>query len=178
MLIGEQQPLGRYDLTDSLTIGEGSVRTLLKRLTKEGYIIAERHQGQSLTKKGLDLFEEIKQDIPFGLYVDMGNLAMYEHSFANLVKRKGDAVKDGVLQRDEALICAGYGRAGATTLVMKEGMLVMPPDNTNTLLENEHESILLLDSLRPDEGDAIVIGSSLDRNMAREVAMAASITLC
>ena len=178
LLIGERQPLGRYDLTDSMTIGEGSVRTLLKRLTKEGYITAEQHHGQSLTKKGQGLFEDIKQDIPFGLFVDIGNLAIYQYSFANLIKGKGNRVKDGVLQRDEALICAGYGRAGATTLVMRNGLLVMPPDDTNTLLENERESILLLDSLRPEEGDAIVIGSSIDSNMAREVAMAASTTLC
>ena len=42
LLIGRNQPLGRYELCDNLTIGEGSVRTLLKHLTTNGYIAPEK----------------------------------------------------------------------------------------------------------------------------------------
>jgi len=178
LLIGEQQPLGRYDLADNITIGEGSIRTLLKRLTNGGYTTAELHHGQKLTSEGQIFFDAIRQDIPFGLFLELDDLTIYEHSFANVVKHKGSKVTDGVLQRDEALVCAGYGKAGATTLIMESGMLLMPPDKTNIMLGNEQESILLLDSLRPQDGDAVVIGSSIDKNLAREVAMAASMTLC
>ena len=47
----------------------------------------------------------------------------------------------------------------------------------NTLLSNEREALLILDSLRPEEGDAVVIGSAEDRNLAREVSMASTMTL-
>ncbi|MHA2084619.1 MAG: hypothetical protein ACXABD_12755, partial [Candidatus Thorarchaeota archaeon] len=50
-MIGREQPLGRYDICARMSIGEGSVRTLLKRLSESGYIIAEGKQGQVLTLK-------------------------------------------------------------------------------------------------------------------------------
>ena len=36
MLIGREQPLGRYELRDKMSIGEGTARTLLKRFTESG----------------------------------------------------------------------------------------------------------------------------------------------
>ena len=59
LLIGALQPVGRYDLCAQLTLGEGSVRSLMKRLSKGGYIAAEGKQGQKLTPKGKSLFDDI-----------------------------------------------------------------------------------------------------------------------
>lgn len=177
VLIGREQPLGRYDLCEKMSVGEGSVRTLLKRLTESRYIEAEGKQGQSLTAAGRKLFEEISEDIPVGLELDVRSLVMYEHGFANLVRGKSHLITDGIRQRDEAIIQAGYGKAGATTIVQHNGMLVMPPDDFHMLTEYERETLLIIESLRPRDGDVIVIGSADDPNLAREAAMAASMTL-
>jgi DNA-binding PadR family transcriptional regulator len=177
LLIGENEPLGRYDLSENLTIGEGSIRTLLKRLTERGYIVAELRQGQRLTKRGREMFNAIRADMPFGLFLELGNLVLHEHSYASLVTKKAERVLDGVRQRDEAMIQGGHGKAGATTLVMKGGMLVMPPDCSNVLLTNEKESLLIIDTLRPEEDDVIVIGSAINNNLAKEVSVAAALTL-
>ncbi|MFW9799402.1 MAG: DUF4443 domain-containing protein [Candidatus Thorarchaeota archaeon] len=177
ILIGREEPLGRYELNQNLSVGEGSARTLLKRLTEAGYISPEGKQGQRLTSKGRTLFEAFSQDVPLGLFLDVPGLVMYRTAFANLVKQKGASLRDGIRQRDEAIIQGGYGKAGATSLVMRDGLLVMPPDNFQPLPEYEKETLLILDSLRPEENDAIVLGSADDRNMAREVSMAAVMTL-
>ncbi len=177
VMIGREQPLGRYELCQNMSIGEGSVRTLLRRFTEAGLIMADGKQGQRLTSRGQRLFKDILKDIPMGLFLDLGSLAIYPHTYANLVRGRAGLVRDGIRQRDEAIVQGGREHAGATTLVMKNGLLLMPPDDHNVLLTSEREATLILESLRPQDGDVIVIGASDDRNLAREVAMAAALTL-
>ncbi|MFW9907079.1 MAG: DUF4443 domain-containing protein [Candidatus Thorarchaeota archaeon] len=178
IMIGREQPLGRYELCEQMSVGEGSARTLLKRLTEAGYITAEGKQGQKLTSKGRNLFDRITNDVPIGLALSLGSLVIHNSAYANLVKDKATAVKDGIRQRDEAIIQGGgYGQAGATTLVQKDGMLLMPPDDFNILFEYEAEALLILESLRVKDNDVVVIGSANDEKLAREVSMAAVLTL-
>ena len=178
IMIGREQPLGRYELRDRMSVGEGSARTLLKRLSEAGYITAEGKQGQKLTEKGQSLFDRITKEIPLGLALEMGDLVVHRQAFAFLVKRKAFKVRDGIRQRDEAIIQGGgYGQAGATTIVQKNGLLVMPPDDFNILLGYEKEALLIVESLRVEDNDVIVIGSADDINLAREVSMAAVMTL-
>jgi hypothetical protein len=174
VMIGRQEPLGRYELCQNMSIGEGSVRTLLKRFTENGYITPEGRQGQRLTPKGKALFDRISKDIPNGLFLDIGSLVMYEKGYANLVRNRAHKVNDGVRQRDEAIIQGGYGQAGATTLTFQDGVLNMPPGKFPVLSE---EGLLIMDTLRPIDEDVIVIGSANDPNLARDVAMAAAMTL-
>ncbi len=176
-MIGREQPLGRYELCDKMSIGEGSARTLLKRLTEADYIEPEGKQGQRLTSRGQRLFDEIARDVPLGLMLDVKQLVMYEYAFANLVRNKASAVTDGVRQRDEAIIQGGYGKAGASTLIQKNVRLVMPPDDFHILLAYEVETLLIIESLRPEDNDVIILGSADDPNVAREVSMAAVMTL-
>ncbi|MFX1578873.1 MAG: DUF4443 domain-containing protein [Promethearchaeota archaeon] len=177
VMIGREQPLGRYELCDKMSIGEGSARTLLKRLTEADYIEPEGKQGQRLTQKGQELFNEIMKDVPIGLQLDVRKLVMYEYAYANLVKNKAAVVTDGVRQRDEAIIQGGYGKAGATTLIQRNIRLVMPPDDFHILVTYEAETLLIIESLRPENNDVVVIGSADDPNLAREVSMAAVMTL-
>jgi hypothetical protein len=177
IMIGREEPLGRYELCQNMSVGEGSVRTLLKRFTESEYIVPEGRQGQRLTSKGKTLFDQISRDIPNGLFLDIGPLVMFDKAFANLVKGKAGIVTDGVRQRDEAIIQGGYGKAGATTLIHKNGSLIMPPGEYHVIVQYEREGVLIIDSLRPRDGDVIVIGSSNDQNLAREVSMAAVMTL-
>lgn len=177
ILIGREQPLGRYDLCEKMSIGEGSVRTLMKRFSEAGLIEAEGKQGQTLTDLGQALFDKITKDVPIGLELDIRRLVMYECAFANLVKGRANRISDGIRQRDEAIIQGGYGQAGATTLVQKAGNLVMPPDDFHILREYEQETILVVESLRAEDNDVVIIGSANESNLAREVAMAAVMTL-
>ena len=176
VMIGREQPLGRYELCDKMSIGEGSARTLLKRLTEADFIEPEGKQGQRLTSSQR-LFNEIIHDVPIGLMLDVNQLVMYEHAYANLVKNKASVITDGVRQRDEAIIQGGYGKAGASTLIQKNIRLVMPPDDFHILLTYEAETVLIIESLRPEDNDVVIIGSADDPNLAREVSMAAVMTL-
>ena len=177
VMIGREQPLGRYELCENMSIGEGSVRTLIRRLTEEGYVEADGKQGQRLTDSGHALFREITGHVPIGLFLELQDLVLYEKAYANLVRGRAGRVTKGIRQRDEAIIQGGVDAAGATTLIYKRGFLVIPPDDFNVLTAYEKPALLLLDSLKPSEGDAVVIGTSDDANVAREVSMAAVMTL-
>ena len=177
IMIGRQQPLGRYELCQNMSIGEGSARTLLKRLTESEYTVADGKQGQKLTQRGQALFDQLTHDLPLGLFVDVPRLVMYDHAYANLAKSRAHKVTDGIRQRDEAIIQGGYGKAGATTLTYNSGVLSMPPGNFDILAEYGDQVVLVIDSLRPQDGDVVVIGSAKDANLAREVSMAAVMTL-
>ncbi|NWF96805.1 MAG: DUF4443 domain-containing protein [Candidatus Thorarchaeota archaeon] len=177
VMIGREQPLGRYEMCENMSIGEGSVRTLIKRLTEEGFTEADGKQGQRLTQKGLALFKAITADIPMGLFLDLRGLVLYKKAYANLVRGRAKHVTNGIRQRDEAIVHGGLDSAGATTLVYRNGLLVMPPDDFQVLRVYERQTLLLLDSLKPEDGDAVVIGTSDDPNVAREVSMAAAMTL-
>jgi hypothetical protein len=177
ILIGREQPLGRYDLCEKMSIGEGSVRTLMKRFSEANLIEAEGKQGQTLTSNGQALFDRISKDVPIGLELEVRRLVMYDFAFANLVKGRINKITDGVRQRDEAIIQGGYGQAGATTLIQKGGSLVMPPDDFHILREYEEETLLVVESLRTEDEDVVIIGSANEPNLAREVAMAAVMTL-
>ncbi|MFW9787966.1 MAG: DUF4443 domain-containing protein [Candidatus Thorarchaeota archaeon] len=177
IMIGREQPLGRYELCDKMSIGEGSVRTLLKRLSDADFIEPEGKQGQKLTSKGKELFDDVSHDVPIGLMLDVRQLVMYEYAYANLVRDRASQVTDGVRQRDEAIIQGGYGKAGATTLIQRNIRLVMPPDDFHILVAYEAETLLIIESLRPKNNDVVVIGSADDPNLAREVSMAAVMTL-
>jgi len=177
IMIGRGQPLGRYELCHNMSIGEGSARTLLKRLTEADYIKADRKQGQKLTHKGQALFDRMTRDVPLGLFLEVPKLVTHKYAFANLVKARAHRVNDGIRQRDETIIQGGYHRAGSTTLVMKHGVLAMPPGDFNVMSEYGNEAALIVESLRPQDEDVLVIGSADDENLAREVSMAAVMTL-
>lgn len=177
VMIGRQQPLGRYELCENMSVGEGSVRTLLKRLTEEGYVQPEGKQGQRLTQKGQELFNDIIDDVPFGLFLNLGKLVVYEKAFANLVRQRAHKVGNGIRQRDEAVIQGGHARAGATTIVQKNGALVIPPDDFSVISRYQDEAILVAEALKPEDGDVVVIGTANNPNLAREVSMAAVMTL-
>ena len=53
----------------------------------------------------------------------------------------------------------------------------MPPDDFHILIAYEAETVLIIESLRPENNDVVVIGSADDPNLAREVSMAAVMTL-
>ncbi len=177
IMIGREQPLGRYEICEKMSIGEGSVRTLLKRLSDADYIEPEGKQGQRLTSRGQRLFNEVTHDVPIGLMLDVGQQVLYEYAYANRVKNKAARITDGVRQRDEAIIQGGYGSAGATTLIQRETRLVMPPDDFHILIAYEAETVLIMESLKPEKNDVVVIGSADNSNLAREVSMAAVMTL-
>jgi hypothetical protein len=78
---------------------------------------------------------------------------------AIILKKYAFATKSGMEQRDYAIM---YGATGATTLLYKDERFVFPNEHVDCLVRDLKTRNALLDSLRPENGDMIIIASAND----------------
>jgi Domain of unknown function (DUF4443) len=110
-----------------------------------------------MTQKGEAIFSELLSSIPAEMSLPKGSIALGKFNYVILLKKFGVAVKSGIEQRDAAI---KIGAKGARTLLFKDGKFAMPTDINYDSLEKEPEiDILITKRLKPQEGDAIIIGS-------------------
>lgn len=165
-LIAKHGRIGRKDLANELRIGEGSMRTVLNQLKKRDLITSSRG-GHALTTNGKRALGKPLELVK----VDAGDLTVGEVDVATVVREAAAKVKKGIEQRDEAIKA---GSAGATVLIFKNGKLQFP----DRFIELEKKvSELIIKTLKPQEGDAIVIGTADDVVRAEAGARAAARTL-
>jgi predicted transcriptional regulator len=144
--------MGRQQLAGRLGIGEGSARTIVKRLMAEG-LISTTKGGMALTEKGERLVIDVHNLIR-GSELRMTGVTVGVSDYAVLVKGASRCVKLGVEQRDSALIA---GAKGATTLVFDGVDFRMPGVD----VEPEGElSRSLMSALSPMKGDVVIIGTA------------------
>jgi len=161
--------MGRQRLGEALGLGEGSVRTLVSLLRSRGLIRADE-RGMRLTSRGLRELEAAGLE---SSPVSARGLSVSECDVAVRVRGAAGRVRDGLRQRDEAVMA---GAEGATTLVVRGGRLLMPPetdiDSSSPELAGQVRRAFQL-----MEGDAIVIGSARSRRAAEDGALAAAVDL-
>ncbi len=149
LFVLDEKPIGRQKLAVTLSIGEGSVRTLLRKLERRGLVSSDR-SGCRLTPKGAELYSEAKKT--FYLFRPKPGTLSEKISFGVGV-RGGAQVARGIKERDEAIKA---GAEGAVTLVCRGKELLMP-GLTNVTKEHPELSRGVLASVEPAEGDAIII---------------------
>lgn len=165
-LIAERKTIGRKQLTEELGVGEGSVRTILNQLKKRGLITSSRG-GHSLTEKGR---HALGKPLEF-VKVDVKDLTVGEVNIATIVRGAADKVKRGVEQRDDAI---KVGAQGATVLIFKGGKLQFP---NGFLRVGKKGSDIIINTFKPRDGDAVVIGTATTLRSAEAGARAAARTL-
>jgi hypothetical protein len=164
-VIDMQGPVGRKALADILQIGEGSTRTILDKMIREGCVENTR-RGAVLTDRGRKRLESSGIVV---VPVNLEALTLGKHNCAVLVKSMSDRIKTGCEQRDEAVRA---GAVGATTLVVKEGRIVFPSDDNYP----DQEIVAPLRRLFTlEEGDAVIIGSGYSYEAAEKGAVTAAL---
>lgn len=171
-LLGEK-PIGRNRLSQKLTLGEGATRTLIERLRSLSLIVVDR-KGCAFSRKGRKLWSTLHATIPQKTVLKESGLTLAPFNVAILVKDGSSNVRFGIEQRDAALLA---GAKGATTLISKNGRLTIPPDCRDLIKDFPEIHRRLVDSLKPGENDAIVIGSADTLEKAEFGALAAAWTL-
>ncbi len=167
-LIDTQGPISRKKLAESLGIGEGSVRTILNKMTQEE-LISNSRDGAILTERGkrrlLSMGIEISP-------VDLPRTLGGKYACAVLVREAGKLVDNGREQRDDAVRA---GAEGAVTVVMKSNELVFPADSFRL---DKAESDLLTKVFMIKDGDVVVMGFGPTYRDAEKGAVSAALTLC
>ncbi|MGQ9565392.1 MAG: DUF4443 domain-containing protein [Candidatus Bathyarchaeales archaeon] len=163
-------PIGRGILAKKLEIGEGATRTLLERLKVAG-LISTSKAGCFLTKQGKEVWKEIEKVLAAKTRLEQTKLTLSSCNVAILVKNRKNKVKLGVEQRDAAFLA---GAKGATTLVVEKGKLTMPKTTSNIAKDFPSIHAVIMKTLKPSDGDAVVIGSAETWEKAEHGALAAA----
>lgn len=155
-LIERNGHISRALLCKELALGEGAIKTLVKHL-KMNDLVKTSNSGTKMTGKGKTLFSQIISSVPAETSLPKCSIALGRFNQAVLLKEVGYAVRSGIEQRDAAIKMGGIG---ATTLLFKDNKLVMPTSSQDSLRKEPEIRKMLIDRLKPEEGDVIVIGSS------------------
>ncbi|MEA1904443.1 MAG: DUF4443 domain-containing protein [Candidatus Hadarchaeota archaeon] len=166
-LIAERESMGRKRLAEELGVGEGSVRTILNRLKREGLITSSR-TGHALTPKG---HRKLRMKIEKFVQIDAGDLTVGEVDISTIVRGAASRVKRGIEQRDEAIKA---GADGVTVFVFRRGKLQFPDGFMDV---EKGLAKVLIETFSPCEGDVIIIGTAQDPAKAEEGTRAAARSL-
>ena len=173
LTIGEKGAMGRQALASSTGLGEGAIRTVIKRPREEGYADVSA-SGCHLTTAGRRVYNSTTRRLSPFAALEGSDLTMGASQVAVAV-RNGGPVRTGIEQRDSAI---RVGALGATTYVIRAGKFTIPGGSSDC--EHDFPSDawgLLRTQLKPTEGDSVILCGSDDEPTARLGAISAAITL-
>lgn len=164
----ESGPIGRKRISSIMMLGEGSVRSLISKLREMGWINCSR-EGCALTELGIENVRELRKCLsgPLELYLR----ELFEGvAYAALVKCVNYF---NLLElRDEAVRCGGRG----AVILRKIGGALIFPDTGEALSKYApNDSETLERSLKPEEGDLVIIGIGSDKQESKLSAIAPSL---
>jgi len=140
-------PKGRKQISEELNLGEGTVRTLLKKLSSIG-LVESQQKGHSLSEKGVKIIQEISKLLSEPLEVTpLEGFVTYA-----LVVRNPPEFKSIEL-RDEAI---RFFAKGAMILTVQNGEIVFPEDG-RPLRETLPELSEDLKKLPVENGDLVIV---------------------
>ena len=160
-------PRGRKQISEELDLGEGSVRTLLKKLAKLE-LIESKQKGHHLSENGSKVLSEITT-----LFSEPVEVEKVEGmpTYALLVKSPPQF--KSIELRDEAI---RYFAKGAMILVCRDSEIVFPEDG-RSLKETLPKLAEDLKKLGPKERDLIVVTWAKNRADAIKSAIHVALTL-
>jgi hypothetical protein len=169
LLLSDGKRRGRKQISESVKVGEGSMRTIIEHL-REKRMVDIKQTGVKISSRGLDYLKQL----PIRLErLEPSDISIAERNVAVLVHGKANRISLGIEQRDSAIKA---GADGATTVIVVGNKLVVPPDYC---LDAERPGISseLRGVFDLSEGDVIIIGTAGDYERAEDGALAAAFVL-
>jgi predicted RecA/RadA family phage recombinase len=173
MAIGAAKSVGRGRLGVILNLGQGEVRTLIRRM-KEKDLIVVGSDGCKLTARGEREFRKLTQLLAWSSEVQGRALKMGECCWAILARGAAGRLRFGIEQRDAAVRA---GANGALTAVFKSGVFKLPKEETDCEKAGPRELWSAVRKAGPKENDVIVVSGADGLAEAEFGALAAAITL-
>jgi len=165
-LIQERGHVSRRTLRKKLDLGEGTVKTLIKHL-KLYDLIETNKTGTRISAKGSKLLYELILLMPSEMSIYTCSVALGKFNYAILLRQMSYAIKTGIEQRDAAI---KMNALGATTLVYKDKKFIIPNTNFDALQREQELHASLVQGLKPEEDDVLIIGSDNKSERAAEFA--------
>lgn len=173
LVIGSSGNVGRGKLGAVLDLGQGEVRTLIKRL-KDARLITIEERGCSLTSLGRKEFAQVKKLIPWSSSLDGKSLGLGDFCWAINVRGRSEKIRRGIEQRDAAVKA---GANGALTVIYSSGKFRIPPVDTEGEATTTLEPWATIRSMGVKERDALIISGSRDLLSAEYGALSAALSI-
>ena len=168
-LLSGGRRLGRKRLAEEVGVGEGSMRRIIETL-KEWDFIDIKQTGITITKAGQAFLTQVPIR-PVEVFIEGSVLGKYQQGV--IVLGCADKVNNGMEQRDAGIKVGGEG---CTTLVIRDGCLMIPPDwNLDEKMPDTAYRIRKETGLTQD--DALVIGGGDTPESAVEAAITAAFAM-
>ena len=162
-ILSRQKYTSRLAFCNELKIGEGAARTLILHLKQSGLADSIR-AGTFLTQKGMRFAKKFFDIIPAQCTIESCNVAREKYNHAILLRDYALAVGNGMDQRDYSIL---YGAKGATTLSFENNRFVFPGETKDCLRDDPKTKKILLENLKPEENDLVIIASSDEEFVAK-----------
>ncbi|MDP7974844.1 MAG: DUF4443 domain-containing protein [Thermoprotei archaeon] len=166
MYLQQADTSSRSWLSKELGLGEGSVKTLLKRLECAG-LISKTRRGNSLTDKGKSIVQSLQAKIGTPKDIELDYLSMGEHNVAVKLAGLPIGALNPIRLRDDAI---GKGASGLTTLLVRGKQLVIPPEDFPLSMASPSDNEIL-SKLELSEGDVILVCGASTAAQAKRAAM-------
>jgi hypothetical protein len=168
-VLSDGRRMGRKRLSELVGVGEGSMRRILNTL-KERDMITIKQTGITITKIGQDYLEKIPIRV---IELNPRSLVLGDYTQAVVVKGGAEKIGNGLQQRDAGIRA---GSRGCTTLIVKDGKVLLPPDWS---IDDNNPDVAkaILGMKIVENGDAIIIGGADDQNTAVNAALSAAFEL-
>lgn len=172
-VIGAGKGVGRAKLSETLGLGGGTTRTLVRHLKNEGLVEVSKF-GMVLSQSGEKLFLSLRSRISEEMEIPKSPLTIGPFNVAVLVRNAAGSIKYGVEQRDAAI---KVGALGAATLIFSRNKVTMPGVSEDILQNIQSIRDALISKLKPRENDVIIIGSADEKRVAEFGAKTAALEL-
>ncbi len=172
--IGESGVIGRQSLAVRSGLGEGAVRTVIKKLREDGYA-GTTASGCYLTTSGKRVFRSVQEKFSPIVALEASKLTVGDSQVAVSVRGASKNLRAGLEQRDAAV---KVGATGASTYTMKSGKFAIPGGSSDC--ERDFPSKvwnMLREKLGPRNGDAVILCGARNETAAKLGALSAALTL-
>ena len=168
-VLSDRKRLGRKRLAEEIGVGEGSMRRIIETL-KEWDFILIKQTGITITKTGLAFLEQV----PIRpVNVNLKDSVMGSQQQGVLVLGGAPKINKGMEQRD---VGVRVGATGCTTVVIRDGALMIPPD-WNLDIEDPELAAKIREETHITPNDALIVGGSDNKYLAIEAAVSAALEL-
>jgi hypothetical protein len=170
-MMDENKKIGRSLMMQELGLGEGSVKTIVKHMKMSG-LVENSNAGMWLSNKGKSIYTKLHILIPKEMDIPKCSIALGKFNHAVLLKDMAYNIRSGIEQRDASIKA---GAVGATTLVFRNERLLLPGTGEDLMRNDQKIHSLIIEKMRPEENDVIIIGSSQSKKIAEMAAKSAAL---
>lgn len=168
-VLSDGKRIGRKKLAEEAGVGEGSMRRILDKF-REWNFVQIKQTGISITKAGLVFLDQIPVRL---IDVDLQGSVVGDFTQGVIVYGASSKIVNGMQQRDAGIKA---GAEGCTTIIIRDGKLMIPPD-----WNMDEQTPELAYKIRKDTGitadDVIIVGGGSSKIAAVEAVLNAAFEL-